>query len=48
MMEAAAAAQIYGGGQNPDNEVLNKVQGQLFNTLELLQAYQEGTYLILK
>ena len=41
MMEAAAAAQIY-GGQNSDTEVLNKVQGQLYNTLELLQAYQEG------
>uniref|UniRef100_A0AC34GQD5 Uncharacterized protein n=1 Tax=Panagrolaimus sp. ES5 TaxID=591445 RepID=A0AC34GQD5_9BILA len=39
MMEAAAAAQIYGGS---DTEVLNKVQGQLYNTLELLQAYQEG------
>ena len=42
MMEAAAAAQIY-GTPNTDNEILNKVQGQLYNTLELLQAYQEGT-----
>uniref|UniRef100_A0AC34QSI2 Uncharacterized protein n=1 Tax=Panagrolaimus sp. JU765 TaxID=591449 RepID=A0AC34QSI2_9BILA len=39
--EMLDAAQFY-GGNTPDSEILNKVQGQLFNTLELLQAYQEG------
>jgi hypothetical protein len=26
-----------------DKEVINKVQQQLFNAMELLQAYEEGT-----